>query len=144
MEAPLTFAEVAVCFSPEEWRLLAPTQKALYREVMLETYSHLVSVGYQVCRPDTISRVEGGELPWTPEVEMQHFPELEIAKVEDCLPQPSQLGNVENKVQQCHGHNTYTDAVQQSSNNYLLRKSHDSRTEYKLGRAEKEKHPQNT
>ncbi|NXF28119.1 Z354B protein, partial [Rhodinocichla rosea] len=41
----VTFEEVAVRFSPEEWAQLAPWQRALHREVMCDNYEMVASLG---------------------------------------------------------------------------------------------------
>lgn len=42
---PISFKDLAVRFSEEEWRLLEEGQREFYRDVMRENYETLVSVG---------------------------------------------------------------------------------------------------
>ncbi|XP_066486505.1 zinc finger protein 850-like [Tiliqua scincoides] len=60
-KALVTFEEVAVYFSEEEWRLLDETQKQVYREVMLENYKNVRSLGFPISKPDLISKVESSK-----------------------------------------------------------------------------------
>uniref|UniRef100_E9Q3Y3 Predicted gene 14296 n=1 Tax=Mus musculus TaxID=10090 RepID=E9Q3Y3_MOUSE len=42
----VTYDDVHVNFTQEEWALLDPSQKSLYKGVMLETYRNLTAIGY--------------------------------------------------------------------------------------------------
>ncbi|XP_028336875.1 zinc finger protein 12-like isoform X3 [Physeter macrocephalus] len=68
----VSFKDVSVNFTQAEGQWLDSAQKILYRDVMLENYSNLVSV-------DVTSQLEQGEEPWIIEVEFssQSLPGME-------------------------------------------------------------------
>ncbi|XP_059108229.1 zinc finger protein 431-like [Peromyscus eremicus] len=46
MPNAVTYNEVHVNITQEEWALMDPSQKNLYKDVMLETYMNLTAIGY--------------------------------------------------------------------------------------------------
>ncbi|XP_073415831.1 uncharacterized protein [Dendrobates tinctorius] len=60
-EGAVTFEDVAVRFSEEEWRGLCSQQKDLYREVMADNYRNLTSVGLTFPAPEMAVMMECGK-----------------------------------------------------------------------------------
>ncbi|XP_042553582.1 zinc finger protein 717-like [Dipodomys spectabilis] len=74
----MSFDDVAVDFTWKEWQDLDPGQRALHREVMLETYSNLMSLGHCVPKPILIVKLEQGAEPWTREGSEENFTVAEV------------------------------------------------------------------
>ncbi|XP_034872635.1 zinc finger protein 10 isoform X2 [Mirounga angustirostris] len=60
----VTFKDILVNFTREEWKLLDTAQQIMYKDVMLENYKNLISLGHQLPKPDVILQLEKGEEPW--------------------------------------------------------------------------------
>ncbi|XP_040596853.1 zinc finger protein 431-like, partial [Mesocricetus auratus] len=43
----VTYDDVHITFTQEEWALLDASQKSFYNDVMLETYRNLSAIGYR-------------------------------------------------------------------------------------------------
>ncbi|XP_057352540.1 zinc finger protein 550-like isoform X2 [Manis pentadactyla] len=63
-QGSVTFDDVAVTFSREEWGQLGQAQRTLYQEVMRETCWLLVSLGHPFPKPELTHLLEHGLQLW--------------------------------------------------------------------------------
>ncbi|XP_023612028.1 zinc finger protein 37A [Myotis lucifugus] len=79
-EGSVSFEDISVAFTRDEWQLLDSAQRHLYREVMLENYRHLLSLGHCVAKPELIFKLEQEE-PWIVKGEFPSQSHPEVQKV---------------------------------------------------------------
>uniref|UniRef100_A0A4X2JWB4 KRAB domain-containing protein n=1 Tax=Vombatus ursinus TaxID=29139 RepID=A0A4X2JWB4_VOMUR len=60
----MEICDVAVYLTQKEWEALTPFQQALYRHVVLENYSNMISLAFLFPKPAVISQLEQGGDPW--------------------------------------------------------------------------------
>ncbi|KAL1779198.1 zinc finger protein 39 isoform X1 [Sigmodon hispidus] len=100
----VSFEDVSVDFTWEEWQELDDAQKKLYRDVMLETYRILESLGHCITKPEVIFKLEQGDEPWRiEEVPEQSQPDM---KKSESMKDSLFFGNVQ-KVNELDETNQY-------------------------------------
>lgn len=71
----VSFEDISLDFTWDEWQDLDSAQRTLYRDVMLENYSSLMFLGHCTTKPELIFKLEHGFGPWSlAEASIQSLP----------------------------------------------------------------------
>ncbi|XP_063780763.1 uncharacterized protein LOC134928690 isoform X2 [Pseudophryne corroboree] len=81
---PVTFDDVAVYFTEEEWECLEEWQKELYKDVMADNYQSLCSLGLPVVKSEVLLMIERGEEPCVLGYPRWEELGLETSTITDC------------------------------------------------------------
>ncbi|XP_064018537.1 zinc finger protein 69 homolog B-like isoform X2 [Pogoniulus pusillus] len=99
---PMTFEDVAVHFSRQEWAELDDEQRDLYRGVMEDNYEMLMSLYCDLSKPDLVAQMEGEELSMLVESNLttEDVSQPPAAVEPECLSCVSDDGLMEMKIQE--------------------------------------------
>ncbi|XP_051823791.1 zinc finger protein 75A [Antechinus flavipes] len=117
-QSPVTFEDVAMYFSQEEWQLLGPIQKNLYKDVMQETYKNMISVAlFLIPKPEMISCLEQEEEPCvTNSKESKEIPKDSNTETTDSSIYPNEVkATSENKKSKAVHHRVHAPSAVQTA-----------------------------